>query len=165
MLIATSATCKTGTARSKLTAQPPWSVTHSLPRSCWRALFRRCRRPGESIGVAQLQARDVDNLLRVPIEMGHAIKDGAQHRFVKPLDAARFEELSVRDLGEHGIGLAHHCLEAANQLRLGDRSALGEFLRPIPRIRSFRGPGNNPLPQVPAQMENDIGYAVHGGLW
>ena len=82
----------------------------SRPSLLGRAFFRRRGLPLELIRVAQLHARDVDDLLRVASYVGCGLEDGGEHRLVETLNSKRFKELGwldgiQRHYGVGGIGI------------------------------------------------------------
>ena len=58
-----------------------------------RALFRSGWDPFEPIGVAELAAGNVNDLLHVAVEMGQAVPDRGQDGFIETLNATRCEKL------------------------------------------------------------------------
>src|SRR5690348_678610 len=85
------------------------------------------RHPLELVGIPQLQASDVDDLLLVAPEVADAVEDGRQGRLVEPLDAAAFKKLLVSQVSKDCIGLADNLVQAADQLCLRHRRTIREF--------------------------------------
>src|SRR5581483_3843022 len=108
----------------------PWSSSASTWSRRGGALLGRGRHPGKLVGVTQLEPGDVDDLLGMAIEMGQGIKRRGQHGFIETLNASRLLQLSISDGGEHSVCLAHHRVQAPEQLVLGDGAAFGKLAGP-----------------------------------
>src|SRR5262249_53880201 len=98
-------------------------------------LLRRRGRPGELVRIAQLQASQVDDLLRVAPEVGQAVEDRRQPGHVEALDGRGRQQLAARLSCQDRPGLAYHRFQPAQQLLFGDRAALCELCGPVPTVR------------------------------
>src|SRR4051812_19199223 len=77
-------------------------------------LLRRRGHPLEDVTIAQAQSRDVDDQVRVPLEVGRRVEDRAQHRLVVTLDLPRGEDGVGGDAGDGRVGGADRRVEAAD---------------------------------------------------
>jgi len=113
-------TMRLGKFVGKLPPMAPLAAMDRIQRILVRArsdLFGRGRYPRKTIGIAELPSRDVHNLLSVPVEVSQTLKNRRQNRFLKALNAKRFQELRISRSAKNLIGPAHCGRKSLTQLR------------------------------------------------
>jgi len=103
-----------------------------------------------------LQPGHVDYLLRVASDVWNAVEDRSQPDHVESLDAPSLQKLPGLP-GQNRPGLVHHGFQLAHQLALGDWATLGELGGSVSTIRCTAQAGDDPLPHVAAQVQEQVG--------
>ena len=123
--------------------------------------------PRESAGVfVELHAtrrgllRDVHDLTEVIAEVLDDVKDGVEHGNVSSLDVSPFGEPHRRNAGEHPIDVVERTLEIGEKRFLGRTVSSRELGRAVPGDRRASHTGNDPLPDVAGEMDQEITDAV-----
>src|SRR6516162_8492822 len=96
----------------------------------------------------------------MPTEMGQGIEDGRKDCFFEALNPTNLQEPVIRDTCQYSIHFKGSLIQPAYQFFFRDWTALREFEGAIAGIRCAADAGTNPLFQVAAQVQEDIGDAV-----
>jgi hypothetical protein len=115
---------------------------------------------------------EVNNLAGVIAKMLYDMKDGVQDGL---WEALRLDHALQRRLGgfshklcgqsmQHRFGFSHGCVEVSQQSLLVELAVRRKFRRPRPHVQCAADAGNQPLPRVARQMQQQIADAVAGGI-
>jgi len=65
---------------------------------------------------------------------------------------------------EDALGLGHRAPQFLQEFAPRDIAALREFFVPVAKVTGASDAGNNPLPDIPREMEDHVPYAVRRGV-
>ena len=92
--------------------------------------------------------------------MRNAVEDRRHPGHVEALDASDFCKLPGIDTSQDVLRLLDDGFEPAQQLLVRDRPTFGKLGRTIANVRSTADAGHNPLPQIAAQVQDQVADAV-----
>ncbi len=119
------------------------------------------RHPIKIVFVSQLQTSHVDDFLRVPVEVRQAVEDGREDGFVEPLNPPPFGELDVGRVLEDLLNLVDCLSQPTKEFGLWNHITLGEFLWSVAGVGPLGHSVDDPLFDIAAQVQNDVGDAIH----
>lgn len=129
----------------------------------WCALLGCCRHPGESIRWPEYQSSHADDFLRVASEMRHGVEDGPEAAAFETLNSANAGELFCVNFREHACCFLDNFMKSMLQLVSGNGPLFLKLGGAVANIRDAADTGDNPLPNIAAQMENQVANAVELG--
>src|SRR5262249_42098647 len=116
------------------------------------------------VGVAQLQPSHVDDLLRVTPKMRNTVEDRSHPSHVETLNATDFRKLPGIDTKQNSLRFLDDVFKPAYQLFFRDRPTFRKLGRTIANIGCAADAGHDPLPQVAAQVQDQVADAVETRL-
>src|SRR5262249_53452164 len=97
-------------------------------------------------------------------EMRNTVEDRRQSSDIKALDAPGLQKLTGCLSTQHRPCLGYHRLQSAHQFVFRDRPPFGKLGRTMAPIGSTTQAGHDPLPQIAAQVQDQVADAIETRL-
>src|SRR5208283_1967647 len=121
-------------------------------------------KPVKSQVAGALQLGEINNLSGMVGEMRDHIRHGGNPRDAKALNRVFARQSRGRKPLERAAGFPNGLAEPRNQDSPPNGAALGELAVTHPDVGNAAQAGNDPLPDIAAEMQRQISRAVRGGV-
>src|SRR5437016_1488774 len=99
----------------------------------------------------------MDDLLRVPAEVGDRVEGGSEDVGVEALNPPRPTELLVVESGENGVGLTDGFSKLRQQLASGNFGIVGELAGTVADVGRAADAADDPLSHVTREVQHQVG--------